>query len=177
MGGEQGSNLPVPTEIRSATGAISLRQFTSGDAREIFELIDRSRQHLSQHGEDTAIKYPTFESLNESIVHPLNPKRLRFAIRNKDGKIVGGINLTPESDDPKTGEIGYYLGAEEIGYGYASMAVEALTKFGFENLGYEVIYGKVAETNTPSIKVLNSTGFTEERRENGYVYLFKHPFK
>lgn len=154
-----------PIEIASPDGVINLRQFTLDDAREIFELIDRNREHLSQHGEDTAEKYPTLESVVESIAKPSNLKRLRFALRNADGEYVGSINLTQDEHNSERGEIGYYLGKKFMGKGYAGRAVEALTRYGLDRLGYQVIFGMVAETNTPSINILTRTGYEETGRK------------
>lgn len=152
-------------EISSPDDVIILKPFTLADVKEIFELIDRNRDHLSQNGEDTAEKYPTLESVEKSISNPSNPKRLRFAIRNFEGELVGSINLTPLDSKPKKGEIGYYLGGEFTGKGYASRAVEALTNYGFNNLGYEEIFGMVANTNIPSLNVLKKAGYKETGKQ------------
>ena len=170
-----------PIEIHSEDGTVTLRQFTLEDANEIFALIDRNREHLSQHGEDTAGKYPTLESVVKSIAEPSNPKRLRFAIRNEKGEFVGSINLTPDKEDPNRGEIGYYLGGEFTSKGYAGRAVEVLTRYGFKHLGYKEIFGVAAETNTPSINVLKRLGYTEtgrrttEKRNEIELSRFKPP--
>ena len=71
-----------PLEIISANGEISLRQYTPRDAGEIFALIDRNREHLSKYGEDTSLRYPTLESVRESIRYPDDAAKLRFGIVN-----------------------------------------------------------------------------------------------
>jgi len=152
-------------EILSPDGKLSLIQFTPKDAQEIFELIDRNREHLSQNNEDTAKKYPTLESVEESILHPTNPNRLRFAIRDSQGVFLGSINLTPEKDNPQKGEIGYYLGKEATGKGYATQAVNLLTDYAFDKLNYQELYGIVAITNDPSKKVLQKAGYEETGTE------------
>lgn len=104
-----GEGIPTkkPLEIVSKDGQVTLRQLTLEDVEELFALIDRNRDHLSQFGDDTATKYPTVESVRESIEKPKNPKRMRFAIRNIQGQIVGSINLTSDDDNPERGEVGY----------------------------------------------------------------------
>lgn len=148
-----------PIEIYSPDGEIVLRQFTLGDSEEIFQLIDRNRGHLSQFGDDTAQKYPTLESVRGSIERPKNPKRLRFGIRNKEGILAGSINLTPDEDNPERAEIGYYLVAEFQGKGYVTRAVETLTDYGFDHLGYKAIYGVVNKDNIRFARVLRDTGY------------------
>src|SRR5260221_3426993 len=109
------SQVSKPLEIQSSDGQIVLRQYTPEDADEVFALIDQNRGYLSQFGDDTSDKYPTLESFRESILSPKKPSRLRFGIRSKDGVIVGSINLTPDDDNPKRAEIGYWLGKESEG--------------------------------------------------------------
>ncbi|OGH24091.1 MAG: hypothetical protein A3B47_04450 [Candidatus Levybacteria bacterium RIFCSPLOWO2_01_FULL_39_24] len=150
-----------PIEIASSDGEIVLRQFTLRDSEEIFSLIDRNREHLSQFGDDTADKYPTLQSVRKSIEHPKNPERLRFAIRNKQGQFVGSINLTPYETDSTQGEIGYYLGAEFQGKRYMGKAVEIITNYGFDFLNYKTIYGDIVEGNTASVNVLLKAGYQE----------------
>ncbi len=176
---EKGGRAPItdasvgPIEIFASDGHVILRQFTSEDSGEIFELIDKNREHLSQNGDDTSHKYPTRRSVRESIENPKNPKRLRFTIRSLEGIYVGSINLTPEENDPKAGEIGYYLGAKYTGKGIATSAVETLADFAFNNLGYEVLFGKVAITNSSSLNVLLKAGFSEEKQQDGQRYLYR----
>lgn len=161
-----------PVEITTPEGLV-LRQFTPEDAREIFNLIDRNRGHLSQHGDETADKYKTYEEVLDSIVHPKNPQRLRFAIRNKEGIYVGTINLTPDEDNPKKGEIGYYLGEEFTGKGYTKEALAALVDYAFGDLGYEELYAKVRPAKIASQKVLMSEGFLESGMVEEDVLLVK----
>ncbi|MBI2195818.1 MAG: GNAT family N-acetyltransferase [Candidatus Levybacteria bacterium] len=169
----EGSPVRHPIEIVSSDGEVVLRQFTPQDAEDIFSLIDNNRGHLSQFGDDTAEKYPTLESVRKSIEEPSNPNRLRFAIRNKAGVFVGSINITPEGDDPKTAEIGYYLGSEFQGKGYMGRAVESLTNYGFETLSYESIYGDVVGSNETSINVLLRAGYKEISRQEGKIRFTK----
>ncbi len=152
--------IEVPLiEIRSPSSEITLRQFSLTDVSAIFQLIDSSRTHLSQHGDTTADKYKTPEDVAESISNPKNPKRLRFGIYNKAGELVGSINLTPKNTGPLMGEIGYYLGEDATGYGYATEAVITLTDYAFNDLSYASIYAVVSVANSPSAKVLGRAGY------------------
>lgn len=164
-----GGIIKNPIEIVSSNDAVILRQFTPQDSEEIFALIDRNREHLSQFGDDTADRYPTLEAVRESIDHPKNPKRLRFAIRNKKGQLVGSINLTPDEKDSTQGEIGYYLGSEFQGKGYMGKAVEILTNYGFDFLNYKTIYGDIAKGNMVSVKVLVKAGYQETGKHDGKI--------
>lgn len=160
---------PQPIELLSKDGLLLLRQFTPQDSEEIFSLIDRNRAHLSQFGDTTAQKYPTVESVRESIEQPKNPKRLRFCMRNRQGQLVGSINITPDENDPTTAEIGYYLGSEFQKQGYMRKAVETLTEYGFETLKIKSIYGDVTEGNTASSSVLLKAGYQETGKHDGKI--------
>lgn len=152
-----------PLEIKPVNGNIVLRQFIPDDAREIFDLIDRNRGHLSQFGDDTAQKYPTYESVLSSITNPKNPARMRFGIRKTEdgGELTGSINLTPDADNIQRGEIGYYMGSEYQDKGFGTEAVRALCQFAFGELGYVELYAKVHPDNKASQRVLIKTGFVQ----------------
>lgn len=174
----KGGLRPFPTppiEIAAPDGHVSLREFSLEDSEEMFALIDSSRDHLSQFGDETAAKYPTLASFQDSITSPSNPQRLRFGIRNREGQLVGSINLTPEKLDPTTGEIGYYLGKGKTGNGYAITAVKALCDYAFTKRGYETLYGVVVAGNVDSVKVLRNAGFEVDTRVSNELetYLFK----
>jgi RimJ/RimL family protein N-acetyltransferase len=158
-----------PIEIKSFDGEITLKQFTPLDSEEIFALIDRNRDHLSQFGDETSEKYPTPQTVLDSIEFPKDPKRLRFAIRNKQEQLVGTINLTPDEDDPTIGETGCYLGAEFQKHGYMGKAVQTLTDYAFKTLGYKTIYGDVVVGNTASSNVLLKADYKETKRYDNKI--------
>lgn len=160
-------HVQATLELVSTSGRIILRQFTVRDVQDIFELIDTNRAWLSQNGDRTADKYQTAEDVFESIARPANPSRLRFAIRTVTGMLVGSINLTPDSDNPYRGEVGYYLGEEGTGHGYATEAVVTLSAYAFGALGYDELYAKVVPENEPSGRVLVRAGYVERGEENG----------
>ena len=156
-----------PIEIKEPKGKITLKQFALSDAKEIFELIDRNREHLSQFSDETAQKYPTLESVIDSIQNPKNPKRLRFTIRNKNGVFMGSINLTPDEGDPQKGEIGFYMGSEFQSKGYATEATRILSNFALRDLGYQTLYAAVHPDNVASQRVLVKVGYQETGIKNG----------
>lgn len=166
MGLEQGvpspKDIPAkPIEIVSSDREVTLKQLVPQDSEELFALIDRNRAHLSQFGDETASKYPTLESVHASIEDPKNAGRFRFAIRDRQGQLVGRINLTPDKDNSGRAEIGYFLGSEYQGQGFVGRAATALTDYAFGNLGFEEIYADVAQGNAASSRVLVRAGYQE----------------
>lgn len=155
-------------EIKSADGYVTLRQYAIEDAKMVFELIDRNREHLSNFGDKTARKYPTFESVEKHIAESLNGNVLRFGIYNDENVLVGFIKLTPNYTDGQKGEVGYYLGGEFQHNGYMRKAVQALTDYAFNTLNYNELYGEVVKGNAASENVLTKLGYVQSDTEIGY---------
>jgi len=151
--------LVLPTEQE----AVVLRQLTIEDAPAYFNAVDANREHLSQFGDTTAQKYPTLESVQESILNPTNPDKLRLGIWDED-TFVGSINLTPEEDGSEA-EIGYWLDARHTGKGYATVATRALANYAKNK--FPKVRAEVAEGNEASVRVLERVGFEQTAQRAG----------
>lgn len=152
-----------PVFIPTDREGVVLRQFKPDDAPPISGLINRSREHLSQWGDDTAAKYPTVDAVIASIEHPPNPLRLRLGIWHRDPetltrKLVGSINLTPVR--PGWGNVGYWVGAPFTRQGYASCALRALIAYVLRNRPYTHLYADTRTENIASQGVLRACDFT-----------------
>lgn len=139
------------------TSGITLRRFEACDCDTLFKLIDSNREHLSQRNDQTAQKYPDLQSVLASVTNPSNPAKLRFGIWRGDC-LVGTVNLTPLSQ--KKAEIGYWVGREYNGQGFATTATLALVHYAFEKLGFRRIVATVNPENLASQAVLKRAGFT-----------------
>jgi len=145
-------------EIVSPDAEFQLKHFHYQDAEELFQLIDRNRNHLSQFGERISQKYPTSVSVQNALI--LMPSTLFwFGIRNQQNALMGSVSLINHWKYNKDGEIGYWLGREFTGQGYMTNAVKLLTRFAFTNLGIVKITAEAHHSNSPSIKVLAQSGF------------------
>jgi len=151
--------LELPTEQET----VVLRQLTPEDASAYFEAVDANRDHLRQFGDNTAEKYPTLESVEESIANPSNPDKLRMGIWD-DETFVGSINLTP-SDDGSDAELGYWLDGRHTGKGYATVAAKALA--GYAKNKFPKVHAEVVDGNEASSRVLERAGFKQTAREAG----------
>lgn len=137
----------------------------------LFSLIDRNREHLSQFGDVTAAKYPTLQSVHDSVRYPRNIARDRYAIL-ADSEVVGSINSEPTGDKETSFEIGYYLGKEYTGRGYATLAVHGLAVNLLSRPGVRLINAYTHPDNTASQAVLRRAGFvfhSEPRSQHRYV--------
>ena len=72
--------------------------------------------------------------------------------------MVGTVNLSPDAGG-STGEVGYWVGEQYTGHGYAGRATQALVKYAFEQLTPELLYAEVAIGNIASRKTLEKSGF------------------
>jgi RimJ/RimL family protein N-acetyltransferase len=141
---------------------LALRQLVPDDAQRYFDLIDADREHFKYGEEITSNKYPTVESVRQSIKDPVQSK-LRFGIWDNN-EMVGSINMV--QNRPGTGEVGYWIGGQYKGHGYAKRATEQLANYAFNELGLQRITAWVAPENLPSVKTLEKVGF-RRMTENG----------
>jgi ribosomal-protein-alanine N-acetyltransferase len=135
---------------------IAIRQLTISDAERYFSLIDADREHFKYGEEITPNKYKTVEDVRASIDDTVRSHRLRFGIW--DGSdMVGSINLTPKR--PGVGEVGYWVGGEHKGHGYAKRAVALLIEHAFRGGDYRSLVAWVAPENVASVRTLEGVGF------------------
>ena len=80
--------------------------------------------------------------------------------------LIGGIGLTPAEDDFY--ELGYWLGVEYWGQGYATESVMELLDYAKSNTPCEKFKANVFKENVASAKVLEKNGF--KRLEDREVF-------
>jgi [ribosomal protein S5]-alanine N-acetyltransferase len=86
----------------------------------------------------------------------------RFAIEVR-GEVTGGIGLELGSDiERRSAEIGYWLGEDLWGRGITTVAVRAVTEYGFEALHLTRIFALPFATTSASIRVLEKCGYVHE---------------
>jgi ribosomal-protein-serine acetyltransferase len=125
------------------------------DADVYYALVDCNRRHLTQHGDWTDLGEATPESVRESLHTPDGPTT-QFGIW-LDGQLIGRADLNPRT--PGNFVLGYWLGSQFTGKGYAKAACKALIAYGKAELGATTIYAGVTKGNTRSEAVLSRLGF------------------
>jgi RimJ/RimL family protein N-acetyltransferase len=89
------------------------------------------------------------------------------------GKLIGFIGLNSpkwESHFTPCVEIGWRLGSEYWGKGYATECAKAVLKYGFEIIGLKEIVSFTVPANTRSIRVMEKIGMKRDFNGN-----FAHP--
>jgi len=87
---------------------------------------------------------------------------INFAIvLNDTGTFIGGIGLSYRLEYDSA-ELGYWIGQQFWGNGYATEAARAVVSFGFEQLGLNRIYASHFSRNPISGNVLHKIGMKHE---------------
>ena len=86
---------------------------------------------------------------------------LAITRREAPSALLGSVSLRRFARDRRA-ELGYWLGADEWGRGYATEAAGALVDFGFAELGLSRIYAQVLAGNDVSCRVLDKLGMINE---------------
>ena len=91
---------------------------------------------------------------------------LRFGIELKEsGELIGNASLHHFVEQNRRCEIGYALGSQYWGKGYATEALRALVRHGFDALDLNRIEADIDPRNIGSARVLEKLGF----RKEGYM--------
>ena len=83
-----------------------------------------------------------------------------------NGKMLGGIGLRDLYN--KSCQVGYWLGKQYWGNGFATEALKSILDFGFGQLNLEKIYAAYKIGNEGSIRVLTKCGFEYSRKKYEY---------
>ncbi len=87
-----------------------------------------------------------------------------------DERLVGGIALTNvQRGVTQSASLGYWLGRSQTGRGYMTDAVRTLVRFSFNVLRLHRIEAATQPGNSPSIRVLQRTGFVQEGYARDYL--------
>lgn len=93
----------------------------------------------------------------------------RFAIVDAhSGALLGSLGVDRSGDDPRVGEVGYWIAAEARRGGVATRAVELVVVWAFDCMGLSRIEITVHETNLASQRVAERCGFLREGVLRGY---------
>lgn len=94
-----------------------------------------------------------------------------FCIR-AEGRIVGRITLSQVFRRAFLNcYLGYFVGEEHNGRGYATGAVRLAVRYAFDELGLHRVQANVMTTNPRSARVLEKAGFREEGRALRYLQI------
>ena len=157
--------LPIVTErlvIRKYTldDVPDVLEFASHPsvARIIFKDVQVTEEAVRKYI-DLQISYQPFE----------RDKVFELAIeRKEDGKVIGFLGFICQNH--RQGEMGWGLGVEHRGLGYATEAARAVMGYGFESLGLHRIHADTSTDNLASWRIMERLGMRREGLLRGVAY-------
>ncbi len=136
------------------TRRLALRAPTLADAKTVAALADDRRI-----AENTArIPHPYRMADAEGFIAGANKVggEAVFLITLRDGTIIGACGLVTQEATP---ELGYWLGVDYWGKGYATEAMQAAIDYAFTDLEHKALQAGSRVTNPASRRVLEKCGF------------------
>jgi RimJ/RimL family protein N-acetyltransferase len=158
--------LPINTE------RLVLRRYTRNDVSDVLEFASQVSVARVTSGNIDATEegIRRYIDLQNSYQPFEKDKVFDLAIeRKEDGKVMG--LLTFICRDHKQGVIGWALGAEHRGQGYAIEAAKALLTYGFKSLGLHRIEADTSSGNSGSWRLMERLGMRREAQLREAIYL------
>jgi ribosomal-protein-alanine N-acetyltransferase len=141
------------------TARLKLRPYAEGDIAELLPLIGTREVAATT----LRIAHPyTEQDARDFLTLAQEPGRIWLAITlRSDGRQIGGIGLRVD-DQHQHAELGYWLGVQYWGQGYATEAAREMLRYGFEDLGLHRIFASHFKHNAASGRILVKLGMHYE---------------
>ncbi len=152
--------------VRLETPRLVLREFAGDDWRAVHEYAsDPEVVKYMEWGPNTEAQsrdhYDRVSAEREAV------PRLQYSLAvtlRENGALIGGCRLGIGSEDDRRADLGYVFNRKHWGNGYATEAVRALLRFGFETLKMHRIWATCHAANAASARVLEKAGLRYEGR-------------
>lgn len=146
------------------TPRLTLGAFTADDAPELQRLAG------AREIADTTLAIPHPYELDHAMAWIGQQRReasrgraINFAIRLRTGgALIGSVGLRDIDPEHLQAELGFWIGREWWGNGYAREAAAAVIDFGFDSIGLNRICAHHMERNPSAGKVLQGAGMLRE---------------
>ncbi|MUK90760.1 GNAT family N-acetyltransferase [Ornithinibacillus sp. L9] len=153
------------------TERLVLRKIEESDAHSIMEYLS-DEEVVQYYGLEP------FETIQDALSEIAwyqkiwNEKTgVRWGItRRGENQVIGSCGFLNIAAQHFRAEIGYELHRHYWGQGIATEAIEAILRFGFEQLKFQRIQALIEPPNIPSQKLLEKQGFTQEGLLRNYEY-------
>jgi len=146
------------------TARLLLGTFSPEDATELQRLAG------AREIADTTLSIPHPYDLDHALAwigqqrrEAVRGRATNFAIRlPAGGPLIGSVGLRDIDPEHSQAELGFWIGREWWGQGYAREAAAAVIRFGFEGQGLNRIYAHHMARNPAAGKVLLAVGMQRE---------------
>ena len=155
---------------------ISLKLVMPSDAQDVFDMIDRNREHLREWlgwvdiSTDISV---TYQMIDINLRKFANHEALDTAIVY-NGKIVGKVSINAINLANKTAQIGYMLDEKYEGRGIMTRAVKAMTDIALFEYDLHKVEIWAAEGNAKSRAIPERLGFVQEGIIRSAEWLYDH---
>lgn len=143
------------------TDRLLLRKFTPGDAEAIFNAWTRDERVAKYTSWYAHKNIADTRAYVEYIISKNSLSDYNWIIES-DNKVIGSICVCYSDEELEIAGIGYLVGYEYWGNGYATEAARAVVKFLFENVKYRKIIAGCDSENVGSSKVMEKLGMKRE---------------
>ena len=137
------------------TDRLVLRAPRLGDAKTVAMLANDRR--IAENTARIPHPYKLADAKGWVASANLNPGEEAYLITLADGTLIGACGL--DMREAPTPEVGYWLGVEHWGKGYATEALRALIDRAFGDLDHPALQAGARVTNPASRRVLEKCGF------------------
>ncbi len=143
------------------TERMTLRQLTEDDMDFIFDMFSRPETNLYVADDDVKTMEEAVE-LYETFIKP-KPYLFRLGmVLKEDGNLIGTLGLYGINIEDRKGKLGVDLFKEHWGKGLMSEAVQALIRYGFEEMNLNRIEASADPGNHRSLNLIKRTGMVKE---------------
>ncbi len=153
-------------EVRAKGFRVYLSSLGLDDAEEITRMANDKEvaRGLSEGFPHPYEKRDALSFVEAATRQMLNGEGFHFAIRREGDNVLLGVCGGGLKSKWKKCNIGYWLGREHWGNGYAKEATRLMLYFCFNELGVNRVYAEVHDYNERSLWLLKKLGFVEEGR-------------
>jgi len=169
MGGNEMFQLKINEDIM-------LRMLSARDAKQLFEITDRSRSHLKKWLpwlNDTVSEADSLSFIKNSFIPYQNRKGLTAGVFYRK-KLVGVVGYNSIDLKNRIGTVGYWLDIHQTGKGIMSHSVKALVNYGFTELNLNRIEIRCAVGNIASRAIPERLEFVQEGILREVEWLYHH---
>ncbi|WP_181304492.1 GNAT family N-acetyltransferase [Rufibacter sp. XAAS-G3-1] len=153
------------TSVEISTERLSIRPYTLEMAPTFWKLLSQNRARLLPDFPDRTSAVMTLTDAQNRIkvfmAQHQSGDLYSFGIwRKETGDYIGDITLRRLARGKPFSEVGYYLGEQAEGHGYATEALKGIARHAFQDLKMESINLRCTIDNARSKRVAERSGFT-----------------
>ena len=151
------------------TERLAARKFVPEDAKRLYELHrdDEVKKWIpGEYYEDLDDARGGSEFFAECVEKNHLPFVLTVVLKDT-GELIGDTGVNEVEGNPEEVEIGFVIGRDYRGKGYATEILGQMTDYVTSACRYKVLYGRVMKGNDASVRVLEKSGYILVGEEHG----------